>query len=152
MSRFSLRVCCVIVNLDNPILFFDGLCPFCNFTVRIVAKLDRKGSIFFSPIESPTGQEVLAHHPEMRNVDSAFILYLDEQGNERLAAKSSMIKSLARFIAWPEKFLLTPFIVVPGKLGDWVYDIISKNRTRFTGRYDVCPIPPKEIRDRMIAS
>ena|ERR1700733_13094794 len=133
-----------------PILFFDGCCPFCNFAVRMVYRMDSHGTIRFAPIESELGQTVIELNPEMKNIDSAFILDQDEKGNERIAWKSSMLARLTDYMAWPWKLLLIPFKIIPQGMGDWIYEFIAMNRNKFFRRYDVCPIPPEGLRERFL--
>src|SRR5665213_1093802 len=110
-----------------PILFFDGYCPFCNFVVRMIYRLDRRGAIRFAPIESELGGAVIERHPELKAIDSAFILDRDERGNERISAKSDMLARVVDYIAWPEKLPLLPFILLPPRMGDWLYDVVARN-------------------------
>jgi len=135
-----------------PILLFDGCCPFCNFVVRIISRLDRHRDLRFAPIESELGRGPIQRHSVFQSIDSAFLLYYDERDNERIAAKSDMLALLADYISWPGKILLLPFKVIPNILGDWLYDAIARNRNRLFGRYESCPIPPKEWRSRFLST
>ncbi|MFI5201308.1 MAG: thiol-disulfide oxidoreductase DCC family protein [Candidatus Kapaibacterium sp.] len=137
-------------DFEFPILFFDGCCPFCNFVVRMIYRLDRRGILRFAPIESGIGQAAIERHPEMKAVDSAFILDYDERGAEHISAKSDMLARLAGYIEWPGKILLLPFKLLPRKWGDCLYDLVARNRSRWFGRYESCSIPPTGLRERFL--
>ena len=132
----------------HPILFFDGCCPLCNFVVRVIYRIDTLGIIRFAPIESDLGQAIIERHPELKNIDSAFILDRNEKGNEHIAWKSKMLVRVADYIAWPWKLILIPFKIMPQAIGDWIYEFIAKNRNKFFRRYDACPVPPPGLRER----
>jgi predicted DCC family thiol-disulfide oxidoreductase YuxK len=133
-----------------PIIFYDGLCGFCNALVRVLARLDRKASIHFSPIEGALGASVLARHPELSFIETAFVLDSDEKGNERVTSKTGMLSRVSEYLGWPEKILLLPFKIIPRTIGDKLYDLVARNRYRFFRRYDTCPIPPANLRSRFI--
>jgi predicted DCC family thiol-disulfide oxidoreductase YuxK len=46
--------------LDRPVLFYDGECRFCRASARVVAALDRKGTIAMLPFDDPAAEELLA--------------------------------------------------------------------------------------------
>lgn len=135
-----------------PILFFDGCCPFCNFAVRMIYRLDRRGTIRFAPIESELGRMVIEQHPKLKACNSAFILDRNEDGSERISAKSDMLARVAKYISWPGKLLFLPLKFLPRWMADRLYDIVARNRNRLFGRYASCPIPPKEMRQRFISA
>ncbi|HZK75303.1 MAG TPA: DCC1-like thiol-disulfide oxidoreductase family protein [Candidatus Kapabacteria bacterium] len=135
-----------------PIVFFDGCCPFCNFVVRMIYRLDRRGAIRFAPIESELGRAVIDRHPELKAIDSAFILDRDERGNERISAKSDMLALVANYLARPEKLWLLPFKLIPLRVGGGIYDLVARNRNRLFGRYDSCPLPPPGLRERFLTT
>ncbi|HET6399873.1 MAG TPA: DCC1-like thiol-disulfide oxidoreductase family protein [Candidatus Kapabacteria bacterium] len=142
----------LIPQMCGPILLFDGYCPFCNFVVRMIYRLDRSGTILFAPIESERGRAVIERHPEVKALDSAFLLEHDEYGTERISAKSDMLARLADYIAWPGKLLLLPFKIIPCRIGDLLYDQVARNRNRLFGRYESCPLPSRGLRDRFISN
>jgi predicted DCC family thiol-disulfide oxidoreductase YuxK len=136
---------------ENPILFFDGCCPFCNFIVRIICRMDTRGIIRFAKIESELGRAAIERHPELKGIDSAFMLDRDEKGEETIAWKSNMLARVADYIQWPWKLILIPFKIIPQAIGDWIYEFTAKNRNKLFRRYDACPIPPPGLRERFIA-
>ena len=41
-------------------------------------------------------------------------------------------------------------LVVPRAVRDWGYGVVARNRYRMFGRYDVCPLPSEDTRDRFL--
>jgi predicted DCC family thiol-disulfide oxidoreductase YuxK len=41
-------------------------------------------------------------------------------------------------------------LVVPRTVRDWGYGVVARNRYRMFGRYDVCPLPSEDTRDRFL--
>lgn len=44
---------------ENPIIFFDGHCPFCHFWVRYILLMDRKNQFKFAPLQGKTASPFL---------------------------------------------------------------------------------------------
>lgn len=47
---------------DAPIAFMDRDCALCSFGARMIHRLDRTGQVRICPVQSQTGQAVLAHY------------------------------------------------------------------------------------------
>jgi hypothetical protein len=78
--------------------------------------MDTRGIIRFAPIESEFGRAVIERYPELKNIDSAFILDNDEKGCERIAWKSKMLARVSDYMKWPWKLMLISFkIMVVGQ-------------------------------------
>lgn len=124
---------------------FDGVCNFCNGSVQAVLRLDRKGVIRFTPIQSPYGRELAVRHGIDPDTPESF-LFLD-QG--QALAKTAAIGALLRRLEAPWKWLA--FVDrLPRKPMDAAYDWIATNRYRLMGRKDHCMVPTPEQRARFI--
>ena len=133
---------------QKPILFSDGYCGFCNSMVRLMARLDRTKQVCFAPIQSKLGQYVIEQHPELRSVDTAFVMDKDKNGNERITWKAGILARLGEYVAWPAKLFFLPFKLLSGTIGDWIYELVAKYRYTFFPRYNTCPLPTPELRSR----
>jgi predicted DCC family thiol-disulfide oxidoreductase YuxK len=40
--------------------------------------------------------------------------------------------------------------IIPRWIRDWVYDVIAARRYRWFGKFDACPLPPAEWRERFL--
>jgi len=126
------------------ILLYDGNCGLCNGTVQWILKRDRSGTMRFAPLQSAVGREALARLPDLAGVDSVILLH-----REGGWIKSTAILEVARYVGgiWG---LGTIGYVFPRALRDWFYDFVAKHRYRWFGRYDECPIPSPEERQRFL--
>jgi predicted DCC family thiol-disulfide oxidoreductase YuxK len=59
------------------VLLYDGLCRFCNGTVRFVLAHDRRGALRFAALQGVFARQVLSRHPEFANIDSLILIDRD---------------------------------------------------------------------------
>lgn len=132
-----------------PVLLYDGVCGFCNRAVRTVLRFDGRGSLRFAALDSDFAREIVARHPAIAGVDS--VVFVDEPGGpgERVAVRSEAALRVADYLGGPWK-LLTAARIVPAALRDLLYDRFAKFRYRIFGKYDSCPNPPQEVRQRFV--
>lgn len=63
--------------LDRPVLFYDGDCRFCRASARVVAALDRRGSIAMLPFDDPAAEALRAAVPVDRRGGSMHLVQPD---------------------------------------------------------------------------
>jgi predicted DCC family thiol-disulfide oxidoreductase YuxK len=68
---------------------------------------------------------------------------------ERIFKKSAAALTIARHLGGFFK-LLYAGIIVPRFLRDGAYDLIAKNRYKWFGKKEECPVPTPELRDRFL--
>ena len=131
-----------------PILLYDGLCGFCNGTVRFILKRDARRRLFFAPLQGSTARSILSRHPELADVDS-LILVESAGAQERAYSRSEAVLRIVRYLggAWP---LVSVLRLAPAPIRNWAYDLFARHRYRMFGRYDACPLPPHEVRARFL--
>ena len=117
----------------NLIILFDGVCNFCDGTVRFIAKRDSNKIFKFAPLQSRTAQEFLKKFG-LRTGDFDTMVLVE---GDRVCTKSSAFLEITRRLGklWP---VLYVFKVVPRPIRDWVYGVIAQNRYRWFGRKDAC--------------
>ncbi len=130
-------------------LLYDGVCGFCNWAVRTVLRFDRNGSLRFAALDSGLARAIIARHPAIADVDS--VVFVDQPGQpgERVAVRSEAALQVVNYLGGPWNALKAAR-VMPAPLRDWLYDRFAAIRYRAFGRYDTCPIPPQEVRDRFV--
>jgi predicted DCC family thiol-disulfide oxidoreductase YuxK len=133
----------------TPVLLYDGVCGFCNQSVRTILRLDPRGPLRFAALGSDYARELIGRHPTLRSVDS--VVFVDEPGqpDERVAVRSAAALRVVDYLGGPWK-LLKATRVIPAPLRDYLYDRFANIRYRVFGKYDSCPIPPPEVRTRFI--
>ena len=63
------------------IVLYDGDCGFCRWTVAWALKRDRNGVLEIAPIQSPTGDRLLADLPPAERLSSVHVVG-DDGGRE----------------------------------------------------------------------
>ncbi|MEC0209228.1 thiol-disulfide oxidoreductase DCC family protein [Paenibacillus ehimensis] len=129
----------------HPLVFYDGVCGFCQRVVQFIIPRDRSAVFRFVAIQSETGSRLLRRHGLDPAELNTFVLL--EQG--RMYTRSTAGLRVLRRLdgAWP---LLYAMIVVPRPVRDLVYKWIAANRYRFFGKSDSCMLPPPEVRERFL--
>lgn len=130
---------------SNPVVLFDGVCNFCEGSVRFIIDRDPKGIFRFASLQSEVGKRLA----EEQGADASSLntMMLVEGGT--LYKRSSAALHIARRLRFPW-FLAWIFIVVPPFIRDAAYNILARNRYKWFGEKDACMIPTPEIRERFL--
>jgi predicted DCC family thiol-disulfide oxidoreductase YuxK len=121
------------------IVFFDGVCNFCNSTVDWIYKNNKKRDIYFSSLQSEFANEFLKQNG-IANTDLDTVIFYT---GSKFYFRSSAILRISKHLSRGYK-LLTIFIVVPVFIRDGFYNWIAKNRYKFFGKKETCRIPSPE--------
>jgi predicted DCC family thiol-disulfide oxidoreductase YuxK len=135
-----------IVPESKQIVLFDGVCSFCNDSVRFIIKRDKKDLFRFASLQSRLGQELTKERGiDTRQIDSIILI----QPGEAYYIKSDAALNIAKNLnaLYP---LLSVFLYLPNKLRDFFYDIIARNRYKWFGKKEECPIPTPEERAKFL--
>lgn len=130
---------------DKAIVIFDGVCNFCDASVRFLMNRDPRGRFLFASNRSEAGSSLLRGFGI--EPDSVESVYLVDRG--RIWSKSGAALQIARRMPFPWR-LGAVFVVIPRFLRDWVYDLIARNRYRWFGRAESCRLPLERERDRFL--
>ena len=133
------------VGSAEAVVFFDGVCNFCNGTVNFVIDRNHKGSLKFASLQSNYASEVLGTH----NVDTSQLQSIIVLEGDRVFQKSRAALRIASKMdgLWP---LLNFFLIIPPFIRDLVYDFIAKNRYKWFGQLDACRIPSPDMKERFL--
>lgn len=126
---------------SNPIVFFDGVCNFCNASVNFIMKRDPRRVFRFAALQSAFAQQFLASKGVAINDISTIYLW----DAEALHTRSTAGLRIARRLRFPWN-LLFAFILVPPFIRNGVYDFIARNRYKWMGKREQCRIPTPEER------
>jgi predicted DCC family thiol-disulfide oxidoreductase YuxK len=123
-------------SYDNePIIFYDGDCGFCQSSVQFVLD-NRKQDFFFCSLHSDYAKKVLAENKIELRMDTIYYLKGGRMHDKSTAALL-ISKGLKGF--WP---LMICFYIVPWFIRDWIYDGIARRRHRI--RQGFCMKPTRE--------
>jgi predicted DCC family thiol-disulfide oxidoreductase YuxK len=128
----------------QPVLFYDGVCNFCNSSVNFIIKKEKRPTLTFAALQSDAGDVVKATFGN-NPVPDSLILF----DNGKVYVKSSAALRITRYLrgGWP---LFGIFWIIPPFIRHFVYDFIARNRYKWFGKKDQCMIPSPELRKRFL--
>ncbi|MFN4083178.1 MAG: thiol-disulfide oxidoreductase DCC family protein [Bacteroidia bacterium] len=121
----------------KAILFYDGKCALCNFSVKLALKNLKSQEIYFAPLQGLTAKQTKKLPKDTKSV----VLFVD---NVFYTKSTAVFKILAQ-TKIPLKWLYV-FSFLPKVLTDCIYDVIAKYRYKIFGEYNTCPMPPLKYR------
>ena len=128
----------------NELILFDASCVLCSGWVRFVARADRAGRFRFVTAQSETGRALYREHGLDPDAMETNVVVADGRAHVRLQAFAAVVARLG----WPWRALAVAGLI-PGVVGDPLYDLIARNRYRLFGRR-ACPAPSAELRGRLV--
>jgi predicted DCC family thiol-disulfide oxidoreductase YuxK len=166
-------------TMSHPILLYDGVCGLCNRLVQFILRRDPAGVFRFVSLQSAVAGRLLERHGvEGSELDTVYVVVDAELPEERLLGRSDAVIFILRQLgradhrsagqaraAVPTQATATPtpttgasvwsvaavlLSLIPRVIRDWGYGMIARNRYRMFGRYDTCPMPSEETRDRFL--
>lgn len=132
------------------IVFYDGECGFCQFSVQTIISLDSDARISFAPLQGETAKKVL---PEELRRDAALqtMVYAEEQHNASyvLHTESTAVLAVLSELGglW---WCLSWLRIIPSALRDPVYRVVAKNRGKLASRVS-CRVLSEEEQSRFLA-
>ena len=131
-------------SINQPVIFFDGVCNLCNSSVNFIIRKDKKRHFKFSPLQGKYAKEVLPSELIGRDTLPGLVL-LDKE----VKIKSTAALNIARRLngLWP---LLYIFMILPTFIRHFLYDFVARNRYKWFGKKEQCMIPTPELKDRFI--
>ena len=132
----------IILYMENSkIVFFDGVCNFCNATVDFVWKHNKRRSLYYASLQSDIAKKKLLKRG-VNDIKLSTIYYDD---GRRVYQKSQAIFMILKNLDGIFYPLLGKIaLIIPRIISDYLYDIISKNRYSIMGKRDSCRIPSIE--------
>lgn len=128
---------------EHPILFYDGICGLCNRSVQWVLKYDKNEVFRFATLQGKIAEKHLTL-AQRQNLNSVVVL---DAGTSH--EKSAAFFRIVRYLrGWPRIFLL--FSWWPRSFSNIIYDWIARNRYRWFGKLDACPMPDPAVRERFL--
>jgi predicted DCC family thiol-disulfide oxidoreductase YuxK len=132
-----------------PIVFYDGLCGFCDASVQWILRRDRDQQFLFAPLQGDTAAALLARHPELpKGIDSIIVLERDG-GEEHVYLRSTAFFRILARLPRPWRGLAA-LRVLPRFLTDLGYRFMAWIRYRIWGRRESCRVPSPAERARFL--
>lgn len=131
--------------MKNLVIFYDGYCGLCSWSVDFILKWDKKHKFKFSPLSGIYAGKTLP--PQYVHDPSTIILFNPE--NSETLIKSDAALRIAKELSFPF-FMFIIFIIIPKVLRDKIYEFISLNRYNIAKRRESCRLPTSEEREKFI--
>jgi len=129
------------------IVLYDGVCGFCNGSVRWLAAHDRDARLHYAPLQGETAAALRARHPEIPT-ELETIAFVE---GDRVSMQSAAVFRVLRELPAPWRWFAALRGLLPRALWDVAYRAFARRRYRWFGRLDACPIPPPALRARILA-
>ena len=124
------------------IVFFDGVCNLCNWSVDFIIKRDIRRKFRYASLQSDFAIGILDEKGADRTSMGTIMLLK----NDQIYTRSNAVLEILRDLCWPWPILYI-FKVVPGFIRDAIYKFISSNRYRWFGKQDTCRVPSAGEKD-----
>ncbi len=130
---------------QHPVVFFDGVCNFCNYWVNFAIKRDKHQRLRFAAFQGITaGQLLPEYHIHPGALDSVVLI---DKG--KAYTSSSAAIRICKYLDGGWK-LCYGLIIIPRFLRNPVYNFIARRRYRWYGKKDSCMIPTPDVRARFL--
>jgi len=137
---------------EPMIVFYDGLCGFCDRTVQFILQHDRNNRFRYAALQGDLAQEKLPRHGKNpADLNTLYLMVGADTKGERVLQKSDAAVRIGRELGGMFKIWATLVGVLPRPLRDWGYDRVAKARYRIFGKLDACRIPAAEDRAKFIS-
>jgi len=124
------------MNTANPIVLFDGDCPFCSLSVKFIIFCDCEAVFKFASISSSTSKRLAEKYElDLEKINSLILI----ENGKIYTHSTAALRICRRLKGWPWKILYA-FILVPRPLRDFVYKIIARNRYKLFKK-QICFLP-----------
>jgi predicted DCC family thiol-disulfide oxidoreductase YuxK len=131
---------------EGPLVLFDGTCNLCNRAVRFLARRDRCGRLRFASLQSARARELLGESAAASEVPDAVVFA--ERG--AIFTGSEAVLRIASHLSWPWPAVALLGRALPLALRDALYRYVARNRYRWFGRQERCPLPDDDLRARFL--
>lgn len=133
------------LEVEHPIVIFDGVCNFCSASVNFLLSHDRAGVFRFAPLQSDAGRRLL-EHVSLPPLDADTFVLIE---GDRHRVRSDAAIAVARRLPAPWRWAAS-LAVLPPAWRDALYRLIARNRYRWFGRRQACMVPSPEVRSRFL--
>lgn len=134
--------------MDHAIVYFDGVCNFCNSFINFLIKHDKKDYFRYTPLQSIAGEKFLKENNLFTLNPETFYLYEKGKIYSRSTAALRLLKNMGWKFSW-----MYVFIIIPSMIRDvLVYNPIAKRRYKWFGKMNQCMVPTEEVKSKFVWS
>lgn len=131
-------------SAEPTIVYFDGVCGFCNRTVDFLLSRDPEAKLRFAPLQGETARERLPES-DRATMDTLIVT----QGGATYRRSAAVVRTLWQLsFVWRIAGWLLWLIPLP--LRDLGYRLVAKVRYRLFGKLESCRLPKPGEAERFL--
>jgi predicted DCC family thiol-disulfide oxidoreductase YuxK len=130
---------------QQAVLLYDGLCCLCNRTVHFLLRIDHRSVLHFAALQSTSAKSLLEQVDHSRPLPDGVVLI----HNGKIYTESEAALKSLQLIGGIWK-LLAMLRFIPNFIRKPIYRLVARNRYRWFGKYDTCPLPKPEWKQRFL--
>ncbi len=132
------------------LVLFDGVCAFCDASVRWLMERDPCGRLHYAPLQGELAAALRRRHPEIPH-DLDTIVYVVRHGeDERVYLRSEAVIRVFAQLEPPPAWLRW-LAWLPAPVLDLGYRAFVRVRYRLFGKLEECRVPRDGERERFLA-
>lgn len=136
--------------IGKTLVLYDGVCGLCSRFVRLLLRFDQRDRFRYAALQSEVAAGILRKHGLDPAELSTVVLVTDfglpvEKAHTRFDGVLAAARGLGGI--WT---LGLAAKVLPRAVRNWIYDVVARNRYRWFGRYETCPVPSVEQRVKFV--
>ncbi|HEY4651283.1 MAG TPA: DCC1-like thiol-disulfide oxidoreductase family protein [Pontibacter sp.] len=130
---------------EKAIVFYDGSCGFCQASVQLVLKYNRRQNLYFAALQSGVLEQVVPAAQIPDPLPDAVLFY--ENGKLYVASEAAL--RITHHLKFPLG-LFSYFRFIPVSFRDKIYSFIARHRYKIAGRQAACVLPAPAQRARFL--
>jgi len=129
---------------EFSIVYYDGDCGFCSWSVQTVHKLDKGKQIHFAALQGETAKLLL---PETDRIELSTLVFQrrDKTALKRSTAVIEILRQIGGFLG----FMAPIGYIIPRPWRDSLYDFVAKRRKKILTT-EACALPTPSLRAKML--
>jgi len=149
-ERFSPQVPADLRSLPPRIIFYDGLCSFCDGWVSWLLAHDDRRRFHYAALQGSTAKALSEAWPEAFPAEPSSLVYVDTSATEPAfyLRSRAVFEILAELGGWYR--MVSWLRVLPRPVTDLPYRLAARIRYRLYGRSEACRVPDPEVKARFL--
>lgn len=130
----------------RAVIVFDGVCVLCNGWVRFLLRHDRRERYRFAAMQGDSGRALLVANGLDPDDPVSFLLVeydlieQDARVSPRVSTDTDAMRRVLMGLGGVWRIAAVTALL-PRRVRDPLYRLVARNRYRWFGRHDACPVP-----------
>jgi predicted DCC family thiol-disulfide oxidoreductase YuxK len=123
----------------------------CNRLVQFVLPRDPQAVFHFAALQSELGRSIVKRHGrDPGALDTVYLVVNQRSAKPVLLERARAALFVLKTLGFPWSLIAPPLGILPDFLLTIGYNLVARHRYRVFGRYDTCPLPSPEHRQRFV--